>query len=102
MDLQIENTLPKLYLLTGEERKDFEQALTVYINGLIQYRFNQLVQLLYRLDVDEEQLKTLLKTYEKENAGSIIAHLIIKRQLEKLESRNKQTRREDIPEEDRW
>ncbi|HZH96565.1 MAG TPA: hypothetical protein VEY06_11800 [Flavisolibacter sp.] len=102
MDLQIENTLPKLHLLTGEERKTFEQALAVYVNGLIQNRFNQLVQLLYQLDVDEQQLRTLLTTYEKENAGSIIAELIIKRQLEKLESRKKQTPREDIPEEDRW
>jgi len=102
MDLPIELTLSKLQLLTAEERTNFEQALALHINGLIQYQFNQLVQLLYRLDVDEQQLKTRLKRYEKEDAGSIIAQLIIERQLQIIESGKTQTRGKDIPGKDRW
>jgi hypothetical protein len=60
--------------------------LASYLNELIQNDFNQLINLLYRIDVDEQKLKKTLKE-NAGDAGLIIAELIIQRQLQKLKTR---------------
>jgi hypothetical protein len=57
------------------------------INDLIVNDFSSLVRILYRIDVSEQKLKTLLKENTDADAGKIIAVLIIERQLQKLTSR---------------
>ena len=64
-----------------------EEQLADYVNNLIQKDFEKLVSLLYRIDVSEAKLKHLLQLYANENAGRIIARLIIERQLQKIKSR---------------
>jgi hypothetical protein len=74
----------------GQEPIDpLRQKLTGLINELIHSDFNSLVQLLYRIDVDERKLKRLLKDSPHTDAAVLIAELIIQRQLQKIESRNK-------------
>jgi hypothetical protein len=82
---------------------ELEEALTLYANRLIQKDFQKLVTLLYRIDVSEAKLKYLLQLKRDENAGNIIAKLIIERQVEKFNSR-KQFRKNnnDIPDEEKW
>ena len=46
-----------------------------------------LVQILYRIDVSEKKIKTLLKENQGSDAGKIIASLIIERQMQKIKSR---------------
>lgn len=58
------------------------EELTNYIRDLILNDFNKLVQLLYRIDVDEAKLKTLLKD-SNEDAAELIAKMIIERQKKK-------------------
>jgi hypothetical protein len=71
---------------------DLEKKLAVHINHLIEKDFEKLVALLYRIDVSENKLKNLLHIYADENSGIMIARLIIERQLEKIKSRNENTR----------
>jgi len=53
--------------------------LIVYINDCIQNDFNQLVQLLYRIDVSEEKLKMILHSNPNEDAARLIAAVIVER-----------------------
>lgn len=82
---------------------ELEALLSVHINQLIQKDFQRLVALLYRIDVNEKKLETLLHQHAGEDAGSIIAQLVIERQLQKIKSRQQFSRRDDdIPEEEKW
>jgi hypothetical protein len=58
---------------------ELEEKLSASINQLIQNNFEKLVSLLYRIDVSEKKLKNLLQDHANENAGKIIAQLIIER-----------------------
>ena len=68
--------------------EELKENLSQHINHLIQTNFQKLVSLLYRVDVSESKLKTLLKENADADAGRIIAELIIERQLQKIKSRN--------------
>lgn len=74
-------------------REELEAKLSVFINDLINHNFQQLVQILYRIDVNESKLKKLLQDNPQQDAGNLIARLIIERQLQKMklkqEFRNK-------------
>jgi hypothetical protein len=86
--------------LTVEE---VESRLAEKINRLIRDDFNGLVQLLYRVDVEEPRLRYLLHQHKGEDAGLIIARLIIDRLLKKIETRREYSaKNNDIPDEDRW
>ena len=84
-------------------QEQMEIFLARRINQLIENDFTQLLQILYRIDVSEQKLRSLLKQNTGTDAGRIIAVLIIERQLEKLRSRQ-QFRRDDdkINEEEKW
>lgn len=64
-----------------------KEQLTQHINHLINTDFEKLIFYLYRIDVHEERMKQLLQQQEGENAASLIAQLIIDRQLQKIQSR---------------
>ena len=49
------------------------------INDLIKEGFSKLVQLLYRIDVSEAKLKSILQANPNENAGKLIAQVVIER-----------------------
>jgi hypothetical protein len=53
--------------------------LIAYINDCIQHDFNKLVQLLYRIDVSEVKLKSILQLNPNEDAAKLIAAVIIER-----------------------
>jgi len=53
--------------------------LIAYINDCINHDFNKLVQLLYRIDVSENKLKTILHSNPTEDAAKLIAAVIIER-----------------------
>ena len=67
--------------------QELQQKLTVYINSLIQTDFQKLVTILYRVDVDENKLKTILKNEAGKDAADIIAGLIIEREMQKIQTR---------------
>lgn len=49
------------------------------INELIKNDFSKLVQLLYRIDVSETKLKYILQAHPNEDAGKLIAAVVIER-----------------------
>lgn len=73
--------------------EQLREKLSVHINELINHDFEKLVFHLYRIDVDEARMRALLANKAGENAGGLIADLIIERQLQKIklksESRHK-------------
>jgi hypothetical protein len=83
--------------------EELKEALSSQINYLIQTDFQKLVLLLYRIDVNEARLKLLLKEYPGEDAGKMIADLIIERQLQKIKSRQQFKRQdENIDDAEKW
>jgi hypothetical protein len=88
------------------EIQEWEQMsaseLAAHINRLITDDFSGLINLLYRLDISEIKLKKLLAEHPEEDAGKIIAELIIERQRQKLLARQQFHREENIPEDEKW
>jgi len=85
------NILEEVLVLENREdlkNEDILNKLAEEINQLILVNFERLVQLLYRIDVSEMKLKILLKENPDQDAGKIIASLIIERQLQKIKSKN--------------
>lgn len=82
--------------------EELKQKLAIHINHLINHDFEKLVSLLYRIDVNENKIRQLLKQKEGENAAGLIADLIIERQLQKIESRKKSSGNDSIPDEEKW
>ena len=66
---------------TKESLAELQVRLAGYITTLIQTDFNKLLQLLYRVDVSEQKLKTLLQKEKDKDAADIIAALIIQREI---------------------
>jgi hypothetical protein len=64
-----------------------QEKLIVFINDLIQNNFQRLVAILYKVDVDENKLKRILKEDAGKDAADIIARLIIEREIQKIETR---------------
>lgn len=79
-------------------------TLAAHINDLINNDFEKLVYYLYRIDINEKRLKEILQSAPQQNAGVIIANMIIERQIQKIESRKKyhKDNTTDSPEEERW
>lgn len=89
-----------------QEQISAEQILSTLaerINQLITTDFNELLRILYRLDVSEPKLKQLLKQHPDADAGKLIAQLIVERQAEKQKSRQQfRQRDETIPDDEKW
>lgn len=55
---------------------------------MMQYEMEKLLQLLYRIDVDERKVKTAFDLSDPKLIAPRIAELIIERQLQKIATRN--------------
>ena len=73
---------------------ELETQLAEKIDRLIREDFGALVQLLYRIDVGEEKLRRMLAAHTGEDAGKLIARLILERQWQKIETRRNYRRPE--------
>lgn len=88
--------------LINIESYSWEQLVT-FVNELITQDFNQLVLLLYRLDINEKKLKQTLADHPDQNAGELIAQLIVDRQGEKKRSREAFKQKDwEGSEEEKW
>jgi hypothetical protein len=83
--------------------EELRRQLAFHVNCLIEHDFKKLVAVLYRVDVNEEKLKQFLKENAGEDAGFIIADLIIERQLQKIRSRQEFRKNDNnISDEEKW
>ncbi|HLD54027.1 MAG TPA: hypothetical protein VJA82_12035 [Sediminibacterium sp.] len=72
------------------------------INWLIIHDFEKLVFILYRIDVSEAKIKTLLNKENTNFAAPVIADAIIERLEEKKVSRQKYKQDPSVSEEEKW
>lgn len=84
----------------------FDQVIALIaapVNELIKKDFQKLVSILYRLDVSEPKLRYMLKMHSEEDAGKIIATLIVERELQKIKTRQEFRKNEnEIDEDEKW
>lgn len=102
--IQTVNNDLELAIPADSDAGELHRQLSVYFNRLIQADFPKLINLLYRMDINEIKLRDLLEQNAGNDAGTIIADLVIERELEKIKSRQ-QFRQQDndiIDEEERW
>ena len=81
---------------------ELRAAFANHINNLLQDRLHEVVTLLYRIDVSESGLRNMLGKYPDQDAGSIIAGMIIERQMQKIETRRQFRQTGEIPEDEKW
>jgi len=86
----------------GSDPAMLKAALVKKLNELILTDFQRLVSILYRLDVSEPKLKKLLKENKEQDAGEIIAELIIERQVQKMKTKRSQPPPGNIDENEKW
>jgi hypothetical protein len=84
------------------DKQQLVKALAEGINQLIQTDFARLINILYRIDISEKTLKETLEQQADEDAGLLIARLIIERQLEKQRMRAQFKKGDNIPDDDKW
>ena len=90
-------------LTTTKAPGELRRQLSVAVNEMILSDFDNLVLLLYRLDIDETKLRKILNENPSSDAGNIIADLIIERQLQKIKSRQQFSQRDNnISDEEKW
>jgi hypothetical protein len=87
--IELLNTELETQFPVNLSQEDIIAPLSEYLNHLINTDFQRLIYLLYRIDINEQKLQKLLKDSPQENAGNIIARLIIQRHLQKIESRKR-------------
>jgi hypothetical protein len=96
--------LNKSYDLQLGESLSEEEALALLaekFNVLIRSDLNALIQFLYRMDVSETRLRTLLKTQTDEDTGLLIARLVLERLQQKILTR-RQFQNPSESDEERW
>jgi hypothetical protein len=81
---------------------ELKEKLSAYINHLIQTDFQKLVNILYRADINESELKRLLKENPDKDAGQMIAELITERQQQKINTRQQYRGDATIPDDEKW
>ena len=78
------------FLLSIEDIKSIEEIkkyLSAKINILLEEKYDSLINILYRIDVDDKKIVGVFSSGEKENIPDKIADLIIERQLQKIHYR---------------
>lgn len=93
--MEKENELLRLEDLTAQQMASF-------INDLVDKDFARLVQLLYRLDVSEDKLKSVLLEHPTADAGNMIATLIMERIAQREKAKELFKQEGEIPENEKW
>ena len=101
---EIDQQLLQLNEQTGFlEKQKLREQLVFFVNHLLLNDFNRLVQFLYRIDINEEKLKALLRDNPQTDAAELIADLVIERQTEKNVSKSTfKTDNDSISEDEIW
>ncbi|MBS1660253.1 MAG: hypothetical protein JST68_04295 [Bacteroidetes bacterium] len=79
-----------------------EDLLAETLNEWIRSDFEKLVQFLYRIDVSESKLKSLLEENTEEDTGHLLARLVLERQWQKIQTRRQFKPGETPSDEERW
>jgi hypothetical protein len=86
-DFQLDETkslIPVSNLATLEE---FKEYLKIKLADLLENKYDVLINILYRIDVNESKLSELFSGKSRDNIAEKLAELIIERQLQKIRFR---------------
>jgi hypothetical protein len=102
-----QSTIDKIIAVTNSTEKASEEKiraqLVSLINELINEDFQALIQLLYRIDVSEKNIRINLEKNSDIDSATVLADLIIERQLQKIDSRKKfNSNNSDENDEEKW
>jgi hypothetical protein len=89
-------------LIDENPTANIREELIHLINELINKDFYALIQLLYRIDVNEKKIRLYLNENSVNDSAPVLADLIIERQIEKIESRKKFTQKNKIEDDEKW
>ena len=81
--------ITKQYKLSPKDFSEILSRLSNLINNLLDSDIQGLLSLLYRIDVSEQKVKTILATANPSKMAEQIAALIIERQIQKIITRRK-------------
>ena len=70
-----------------ESLEEFRKYLTEKLKVLLDEKFDALVNILYRIDISEKKLSKLFSGDNRDSIPSVLADLIIDRQLQKIRLR---------------
>lgn len=98
----IENLEEILNSVSTKNASESREQFISLINQIIDTDFESLLHLLYKIDVDEKKLKLALNNAPGLDSAPIIADLMIERQLQKIESREKYSNTNNSSDEEKW
>jgi hypothetical protein len=78
------------FLLSAADINNIEEMkrhLSAKINILLEEKYDSLINILYRIDVDDKKIERVFSTEKRGNIADKIADLIIERQLQKIHFR---------------
>ena len=97
------NSSLSLQLPATLDEAGLQAMLAEHINYLILHDFQKLIFVLYRVDVSETKLTSVLQQHTGADAGKIIAALLIERQVQKMDSKlRSRDRQQPESDEERW
>ncbi len=69
--------------------KEFKIYLVQKLTFLLDNKFDSLINILYKIDVNEERLKELFRGKNQKHIPTVLADLIIERSIQKVKFRQK-------------
>ncbi len=71
----------------ADNMPDLEHHVRLAVLYLLRHDLNRLLHILYRIDVDERDVKQAMKLPAEDQVAEQVARLIIKRELQKAQTR---------------
>lgn len=94
----MQNSLQEFEDILNYESDDYHHIynwIVAQVDYLLHHNMERLQWVLYRIDIDENVLKRTLLSNEEKPVAECIADLIVKRQIEKYKSRQKNNNTND-------
>ncbi len=85
-------SLSSTNLISNNDIKNIEELkryLSSRIKFLLEEKFDLLVNLLYRIDIDDKKLEEVFSKEKKDNIPNSLTELVIERELQKIHYRKK-------------
>lgn len=84
---------------------ELRERLVFFIRNLLLNDFSSLVQILYKVDVDENLMKATLAAHPGMDAAELLTDLLVERELQKRTNKDNTGNLpaiSDIPEDEKW
>jgi hypothetical protein len=75
-----------------QDRAAILEALALRVRHMLDHDFDRLLSAMYLLDVSEESFRNALTGGDSRSASKTLAEIILKREIEKMESRERYAR----------